>query len=68
MDANEKRREAGLKAAARIKAERGEDFYKTIGAKGGMAKSPLKGFGSMSLEQHKAVSAKGGAISRRRAS
>lgn len=57
----------GGKLAAKTNIERhGEDFYRIIGQKGGKS-TPTKprGFAAMSPEKHKALSAKGGEISRR---
>ena len=53
------------KAAATNKARHGEDFYKTIGARGGLAKVSTKGFGGMSVDKRSAAGRKGGRISRR---
>lgn len=39
-------KEGALKAAATIKEKHGEDFFKKVGAIGGTAKSPNKGFGA----------------------
>ena len=44
------------------------DYFKKLGARGGKAKVPTKGFGMMSLtnpEKHRQASAKGGEISRK---
>ena len=53
----------GIRAAAKIKAERGEDFYREIGAKGGR-NGHTGGFAS-NPELARIAGAKGGRISRR---
>ena len=53
------------KAATTNKERHGEDFYKTIGARGGLAKVPTKGFGGMTPEKRIEAGRKGGTISRR---
>jgi len=58
-------REGGLAAAITNKTKHGSDFYRRIGSKGGVAKSPLKGFASMDPEKHRLASAKGGKIGRK---
>ncbi|MFN3008773.1 KGG domain-containing protein [Mycolicibacterium wolinskyi] len=55
----------GRKAAATNKAK-DPDFYRRIGAKGGRARGITKGFALMDREVHRAASAKGGRISRRK--
>ena len=57
-------KEGALKAAATIKEKHGEDFFKKVGAIGGAAKSPNKGFG-VDRERAKLAGIKGGKISRR---
>lgn len=57
-------KEGALKAAATIKEKHGEDFFKKVGAIGGTAKSPNKGFGA-DRERAKLAGIKGGKISRR---
>lgn len=55
-----------VKARATIKEKHGENFYHTIGKKGGQApKTRPGGFATMSPERLKEVSAKGGSISRK---
>lgn len=54
----------GAKAASTNKRKYGEDFYKTIGVKGGSVKNNAKGFGS-NRELARTAGAKGGRISRR---
>lgn len=57
-------KEGALKAVATIKEKHGEDFFKKVGAIGGVAKSPNKGFGA-DRERAKLAGMKGGRISRR---
>lgn len=57
-------REGGLKAAAKVKA-RDPEFFKKLGARGGKARSPYKGFGS-NRELARQVGALGGRVSRRK--
>lgn len=58
--------QSGKNAAKTIKAKYGEDFYKRIGAQGGAAKTDKpKGFATMDTERLKAISRKGGFVSRR---
>lgn len=57
-------REGGLKAAATLKAKKGNDFYVRIGRKGGRAEV-VKGFGTNRTIASLAGS-KGGRISRAR--
>lgn len=56
---------AGGKIAAQKNLARNPNFYKEIGRRGGLVKTPGSGFASMTTEEHKAASAKGGFISRR---
>ena len=58
-------KEGAAKAATTNKERHGEDFYKTIGARGGLAKVSTKGFGGMSVDKRSAAGRKGGRISRR---
>lgn len=57
-------KEGALKTIMVIKQKYGEDFYRRIGAIGGVAKSPNKGFGA-DRERAKLAGMKGGRISRR---
>lgn len=57
-------RSGGLKAAQKNLAS-DPDFYRKIGAKGGSATPPFKGFAGMPLEKHLKASAKGGRKSRK---
>lgn len=50
----------GLRAAETNKKKYGKDFYAKLGSKGGKAKNPNKGFGSMTPERRREVSRKGG--------
>lgn len=54
----------GLKASATNKERHGNDYYKRIGAEGGKARHPNKGFGGKP-ELARIAGAKGGSISRR---
>lgn len=54
----------GLQAAETNKKEHGEDFYAVIGAKGGRARNPNKGFGA-DRERARAAGRIGGERSRR---
>ena len=51
--------EGAAKAVAKI-LERDPEHFKRIGKRGGSVKKPGKGFGSLTMEQLKEVSAKGG--------
>lgn len=57
--------EGAKKTAATNKRKYGADFYAKIGAQGGKAKNPNKGFGSKTPEERRAAGAKGGTISKR---
>ena len=57
-------KEGALKTIMVIKQKYGEDFYRRIGAIGGVAKSPNKGFGA-DRERAKLAGMKGGRIRRR---
>lgn len=57
-------KEDGKKAAATNKAKYGDNFYASIGAKGGKAQVS-KGFSCMSYEKRSAAGRKGGKISKR---
>lgn len=70
-------RKGGLKTTAKIKQERGSDYYKKLGAKGGKASSgpdyraggpKASGFAAMTPEQRREFGRIGGAISRRKKS
>ena len=56
-------REGGLKASKTNRERYGDDWYKTIGCKGGQAKVP-KGF-ALNIERARLAGAKGGKISKR---
>ncbi len=58
-------KEGGQLAAERNKAKHGSDFYARIGAKGGKAVFPGKGFAGMTKKQVSAAGRKGGAASSR---
>ena len=55
----------GLKCAETNKTLYGEDWYAQIGKKGGSKKGIRKGFALMDKEKLRAISIKGGSISRR---
>lgn len=59
-----KKQLGGIRAAEKIKAERGEDFYREIGAKGGR-NGHTGGFAS-NPELARTAGAKGGRISSRK--
>lgn len=56
-------KQGGLKASRTNRERYGDDWYKTIGSKGGKAKVP-KGF-ALNRERAKLAGAKGGKISKR---
>lgn len=57
--------EGGRKAAAKNLA-RNPNFYRDIGKRGGLVKTPGGGFAALTPEEHRIVSARGGRISRKR--
>lgn len=71
MAIKSKRQLGGIKAAAKLKRERGADFYAKLGKKGGSAKKTkphgfMLGKGRLSAtERARRAGAKGGTISKR---
>lgn len=57
----------GRQAAATNKELYGEDFYKRIGAKGGLKKDTVtpKGFAALSTERRREIASKGGKAKKR---